>query len=176
VTSLDLGLIGNGSIGALIDADAAVVWCCFPRFDGDPVFCSLLNGGSAGAKTGAFTIELEGGVTGEQHYLHDTPILVTRLHDGKGGGVEITDFCPRYEKDGSLYCPKLLVRQVRPIGGNPNIVVRVEPADDEHARWRDRDAEFVVLDFGGDCNLHAISVLSKTADFAPVCGAIPRIS
>jgi len=130
VTSLDLGLIGNGSIGALIDADAAVVWCCFPRFDGDPVFCSLLNGGSAGAKTGAFTIELEGGVTGEQHYLHDTPILVTRLHDGKGGGVEITDFCPRYEKDGSLYCPKLLVRQVRPIGGNPNIVVRVEPADD----------------------------------------------
>ena len=129
-TSLDLALIGNGSIGALIDAQGAVVWCCFPRFDGDPVFCSLLGGDSPRDEIGAFTIELEGTVRTEQQYLPDTPVLVTRFYDAKGGGVEITDFCPRFEKDGELFCPRLLVRQVRPIGRQPNIRVHVDPAAD----------------------------------------------
>ena len=130
MNSLDLALVGNGSIGALIDAQGAVVWCCFPRFDGDPAFCSLLAGDSPRDALVAFTIELEGAVRTEQQYLPDTPILVTRFYDAKGGGVEITDFCPRYEKEGALFCPKLLVRQVRPIGGRPNIRVRVSPAAD----------------------------------------------
>lgn len=130
VTSLSLGLIGNGSIGALIDAQGSVVWCCFPRFDGDPVFCSLLGGDSRGLRTGVFTFELEGVARIEQQYIDDTPILVTRLIDAKGGGVEITDFCPRYEDAGELFCPRTLVRQVRPIGGKPRVVVRLDPAAD----------------------------------------------
>ncbi len=130
MTSLDLALIGNGSIGALIDAQGAVAWCCFPRFDGDPVFCSLLAGDSPRDALGTFTIELQGSVSIEQQYLPDTPILITRFYDMKGGGVEITDFCPRYENDGEMFCPRLLVRQVRPIGGQPNIRVRVDPAAD----------------------------------------------
>jgi len=129
-TTLDLALVGNGSIGALIDARGSVVWCCLPRFDGDPVFCSLLAGKSSRDKTGTFTIELEGTVKTEQQYLPDTPILITRFYDKKGGGIEITDFCPRFERDGKLFCPSLLVRQVRPIGGKPNISVWVEPAGD----------------------------------------------
>ncbi|HYU54106.1 MAG TPA: glycoside hydrolase family 15 protein, partial [Gemmatimonadaceae bacterium] len=32
------------------------------------------------------------------------------------------------EKDGELFCPKLLVRQVSPIGSHPNIRVRINPA------------------------------------------------
>jgi GH15 family glucan-1,4-alpha-glucosidase len=128
--SLDLALIGNGRIGALVDGEARVVWCCFPRFDGDPVFCSLLDGEPRPDQPGTFSIDLIGVTRREQHYLQDTPILVTRLYDAKGGGVEITDFCPRYAEHGDLYYPKLLVRQVRPIGGKPNIVVRVEPAAD----------------------------------------------
>jgi len=130
VTSLSLGLIGNGSIGALIDAHGSVAWCCFPRFDGDPVFCSLLSGDSPGARPGVFSIELEGVARIEQHYIDDTPILVTRLTDANDGGVEITDFCPRYEESDKLFCPRLLVRQVRPIGGKPRIRVRLDPAAD----------------------------------------------
>ena len=130
MTSLELALIGNGSIGALIDAQGSVAWCCFPRFDGDPVFCSLLTGDSHGARPGVFTIELEGVARIEQHYIDDTPILVTRLIDAKDGGVEITDFCPRYEEGDELFCPRLLVRQVRPIGGKPRLVVRLDPAAD----------------------------------------------
>jgi hypothetical protein len=131
MTSLDLALIGNGSIGALIDAEARVAWCCFPRFDGDPVFCSLLDGEPRPEKPdrpGTFTIELIGVSRSEQQYLQDTPILVTRLYDAKGGGVEITDFCPRFEDQGVMVSPAMLIRQVRPIGGKPKIVVRVKPA------------------------------------------------
>lgn len=128
MTSLDLALIGNGSIGALIDDEARIVWCCFPRFDGDPAFCSLLDGERRPNQPGTFSIELTGVTRREQHYLEDTPILITRLYDAKGGGVEITDFCPRFEDQEKMFSPAILVRQVRPIGGKPNIVVRVNPA------------------------------------------------
>ena len=128
MTSLDLALVGNGAIGALIDAQATVVWCCFPRFDGDPVFASLLGGGAKPERAGLFGIELVGAVQIEQHYAADAPILVTRCYDQKGAGMEITDFCPRFEADGDLLCPTFLVRQIRPIGGKPKIAVRMIPA------------------------------------------------
>ena len=41
---LDLAVIGNGRTAALVDPDARIVWWCFPRFDGDPIFCRLLSG------------------------------------------------------------------------------------------------------------------------------------
>ena len=40
--SLDLAVIGNSRIGALVDTRASIVWMCVPRFTGDPVLCSLL--------------------------------------------------------------------------------------------------------------------------------------
>ncbi|MGD5182367.1 DUF5911 domain-containing protein, partial [Xanthomonas citri pv. citri] len=40
---LDLGVVGNGSFGALIDPQARVVWSCLPTCDGDPTFCALLG-------------------------------------------------------------------------------------------------------------------------------------
>src|SRR5437868_10902124 len=128
VTSLDLALIGNGRIGALIDAQGAVVWCCFPRFDGDPVFCSLLGGDQPPTANGTFRIEMENAERFEQEYLQDTPILVTRLYDQSGNGVQITDFCPRYEKGKELVCPPILVRQLKPIAGRPAVRVQVSPA------------------------------------------------
>ncbi|MDP9204534.1 MAG: glycoside hydrolase family 15 protein [Gemmatimonadota bacterium] len=135
MTSLDLALVGNGAIGALIDAGGTVVWCCFPRFDGDPVFGSLLAGESQSEHAGIFSIELVGADRIEQQYATDTPILVTRCYDKKGGGIEITDFCPRVElqgaeSDGDLDCAPVLVRQVRPLGGKPSILVRVTSAAD----------------------------------------------
>jgi len=50
--SLDLGLIGNGTVASLVDGAGDIVWGCFPRLDGDPAFCSLLGG------AGRFAIEL----------------------------------------------------------------------------------------------------------------------
>lgn len=59
-STLDLALIGNCQVGALIDPAAEIVWCCVPRFDGDPVFCSLLQEHELGSgfRTGPTGISL----------------------------------------------------------------------------------------------------------------------
>ena len=41
--NLNLALIGNCSVGALVDSQATITWACLPGFDGDPVFCSLVK-------------------------------------------------------------------------------------------------------------------------------------
>ena len=75
-SSLDLGLIGNGSIAVLVDAHARIVWGCVPAFDGDPAFCALLSPASTRAAT--TSIELEDMVSSEQEYLPNTAVLRTR--------------------------------------------------------------------------------------------------
>ncbi len=121
MTSLDLALIGNGTIGGLVDPGGTVVWGCFPRFDGDPAFCALLGG------EGVFAVELVDGARQEQEYLPNTPILVTRLFDGAGGSVEVTDFAPRFRQFGRLFCPMMLVRRLKRIAGNPRVRIRLRP-------------------------------------------------
>ncbi|HSJ79306.1 MAG TPA: glycoside hydrolase family 15 protein, partial [Erythrobacter sp.] len=73
---LELWPIGNCQISALIDRVGAVVWSCIPRVDGDPVFCSLVNGDNRDA--GIWQFELIGQVSATQEYIRNTPILVTR--------------------------------------------------------------------------------------------------
>jgi hypothetical protein len=80
--NLDLALIGNGTIAALIDQAAEIKWGCFPRLDGDPAFCSLIQSGkNRDDELGLFGIDLVGCVRTEQEYLTNTPILVTRAFD-----------------------------------------------------------------------------------------------
>ena len=123
--SLDLALIGNCTVGALVDGVGRVVWGCFPRFDGDPVFCSLLR---ADHELGVFAIDIADFDRAEQHYLENTAILVTRLFDRNGGCVEITDFAPRFRLHGRMFRPMMLVRRLRRIGGSPRLTFRLRPA------------------------------------------------
>ena len=125
---LDLALIGNGAIGLLVDPHGTVVWGCFPRFDGDPTFCALLDDPPAGDERGLYGIELQGMVRAEQHYVTNTAVLVTRLTDETGDSIEITDCVPRFVQHGRVFHPVLLVRQVRRVAGSPRIVVRLRPA------------------------------------------------
>jgi GH15 family glucan-1,4-alpha-glucosidase len=122
--SLELGIVGNCTISALIDPQGTVVWSCFPRFDGDPLFCSLLDNGG---ERGFYAVELDDLVEVEQHYLQNTAVLVTRLVDGNGNGVEITDFAPRFFQFGRIYRPTTLMRIVRPFGETPRIRIRLRP-------------------------------------------------
>ena len=124
MTSLDLALIGNGTIAALVDPAAELVWGCFPRFDGDPAFCSLLGG------AGRFAVEVVGRAREEQEYQPNTPILVTRIFDGSGGAVEVTDFAPRFRQFGRTFCPMMLVRRLRRIAGHPRVRIRLHPTRD----------------------------------------------
>lgn len=134
--SLELGLIGNSSVSALVDADGGIVWGCFPRFDSDPVFCSLLDGTPAPDR-GFWRIDLERWVRSEQSYCRNSAVLVTRLFDIDGGEVEITDFCPRFRQHGRMFTPMMLIRRVRRVQGAPRIAVALRPARD----WGARPAE-----------------------------------
>ena len=130
MTSLELALIGNGTIGALINSQGDIVWACFPRFDGDPAFCALLQERTPEKDFGCFSVELLQSVRQEQEYLVNTPILVTRLYDRDGACVEITDFAPRFRQYGRMFCPMTLVRHIRRVAGNPRVRVRLRPAHD----------------------------------------------
>ncbi|MFZ3209658.1 MAG: glycoside hydrolase family 15 protein [Geobacteraceae bacterium] len=124
-SSLDLALIGNCRIAALIDSAGEIVWYCLPRFDGDPVFSSLLQEHETGSGKGYCAIELVDQIKAEQSYLPNSAILVTRITDIKGSVVEITDFAPRFLQHGRVFTPMMLVRQIRRVHGSPRICLRV---------------------------------------------------
>lgn len=122
--SLDVGVIGNCAFSALVDSRGRVVWCCLPRFDGDPVFNALLHSGD---DAGAWCIEIEDFDHAKQWYEPNTAVLRTQLFDSRGQGLEITDFAPRFFSRSRYFRPLTLVRRVRPIAGTPRIRVRLQP-------------------------------------------------
>jgi GH15 family glucan-1,4-alpha-glucosidase len=152
--NLHLGLVGNGSIAALLDPRGRIVWGCIPAFDADPAFCALLE--PTRQPGGDFTIELEDALEGadgtEQQYLPNTAVLRTVLRDRHGGAVEIIDFAPRWHQYDRFYRPVMLVRRVRPIAGSPRIRVRLRPLVDYGARtpettWGSNHIRYLLPDF-----------------------------
>jgi len=122
--SLSLGVVGNCAFSALIDPRGRVVWCCLPRFDGDPVFHALL-GGEDGA--GTFAIEIEDFASSHQRYVPNTAVLETELTDRHGQRLLITDFAPRFPSRGRYFRPTTLVRRVRVLEGTPRVRVQLTP-------------------------------------------------
>lgn len=132
MSSLDLAAIGNCAISALIDRKGDLVWSCFPRFDGEPVFCGLLDGlgeedTARDCRGGVLSIQLSGMARCEQHYIENTAILITVMSDTHGNAVEIADFAPRFPQFERMFQPPTLIRRVRPVQGRPRITVRVKP-------------------------------------------------
>ena len=123
--SLDLWPIGNCQVSALVDTQGRLVWGCVPRVDGDPLFSALLGGDEPQA--GYWAIELEDGVSTDQTYLRNTPILVTRHADASGNALEVVDFCPYFRQRGRKYHPVAFARIVRPVAGSPRVRVRLRP-------------------------------------------------
>ena len=125
--SLSMGVIGNCAISALVDERGRIVWCCLPRFDGDPVFNALLEpGGEDKLNPGAFAIEIEDFHEARQWYEPNTAVLRTQLFDKTGQAVEITDFAPRFFSRSRYFRPMTLVRRIRPIHGAPRIRVMLD--------------------------------------------------
>ena len=73
---LDLAVVGNGRTAALVDPRARIVWWCFPRFDGDPVFSRLLAGDE---EKGFADVVLDRFVQSQSEYLRNTATVVTVL-------------------------------------------------------------------------------------------------
>ena len=124
---LNLGVVGNCAFAALIDRRASVAWACMPRFDGDPLFAGLLEGGSPEEERSRFDVEIEGFDRSRQTYVENTPVLVTTLRDREGRALEVTDFAPRFSQFGRRHRPVALVRILRPLEGQPRIRIRVRP-------------------------------------------------
>lgn len=142
--SLDLAVLGNCEIAALVDAEASIVWCCLPRFDGDPLFHHLVAGSAA--EEGRFSIDVVDRVSTRRRYLPNTAILETDVASN-AGVVRITDHVPRYEHWGRTLRPAMIVRRIEPIAGQPQVTIRVRPLADwgrrrpemtrgsNHLRW-----------------------------------------
>jgi GH15 family glucan-1,4-alpha-glucosidase len=123
IPTLNHGLIGNGSLLALIAPTSAMEWLCLPRFDAPSVFARLLDARAGGV----FRILSEGmEVAGEMAYLPNTNILRTRFTQGDGRW-ELIDFAPRLPKDWGEEGPIRLIRLLRPVGGRVRLSIDFDP-------------------------------------------------
>jgi len=122
--SLDLAVVGNGRTLALVNPLARIVWWCFPRYDGDPVFCRLISGDE---DKGFTDVVLDGLVSSDSEYVRNTALVTTVLTDRQGNAVRITDFAPRFEQFGRTFRPPQLMRLIEPLAGLPRITIRFRP-------------------------------------------------
>jgi GH15 family glucan-1,4-alpha-glucosidase len=118
----DLGLVGNCQFAALVERSGAIVWCCLPRFDSEPVFSTLLDH----EEGGVFTVSPADGTSGSQRYLDNTNVLETTFESAEGA-FRVLDFAPRFQLYDRMFRPTQLVRIVEPLAGAPRIRVRCEP-------------------------------------------------
>src|SRR5271169_6437247 len=81
---LDLAVIGNGRTAALVDPCSRIVWWCYPRFDGDPIFCRLVSGRE---EKGFSDVVLDDMAEYHSEYVRNTAIVSTILTDHQGGKV-----------------------------------------------------------------------------------------
>ena len=121
---LDLAVIGNNRIAALLDTRARLVWWCFPRLDSDPVFCRLIAGDE---EKGFFDVALNGFVNSQSHYVDNTTIVVTLLTAEDGSQIRITDFAPRFRNFDRMLRPPQLMRFIEPVVGLPHVTIRLRP-------------------------------------------------
>lgn len=128
MSNLNLALIGNCQIAALINADAGIVWYCVPRLDGDPVFSALLSG-SDSPENGSCTVEVRDHAGSEQRYRRNSAVVETVLRDGHGGVVRVVDFAPRFTQYGRKFRPVGIVRIIEPMEGRPRMRIRVRPTE-----------------------------------------------
>ena len=85
----DHALLADCHGAALVTRAGAVDWCCFERFDAEPVLWSLLDA----RQGGCFALAPVAAARTQRAYLPETFVLRTE-HHCEGGVVAITDFMP----------------------------------------------------------------------------------
>jgi len=122
----DLGVIGNGVYGSLVDRRGRVVWCSLEGFGADPIFNSLLNNDSD--ESGWFDVTIEDLVRTEQKYIANSAVLVTTLISKNSDVLQVKDFAPRFYQYDRMFHPFQLFRVITRIRGDPIATVRVRPS------------------------------------------------
>jgi GH15 family glucan-1,4-alpha-glucosidase len=124
-----LSLIGNCQIAMLPNDRGEILWGCWPRFDVEPVFHSLLSGEVPETRGGLFRIEQLGAISWSARYLRNTAILETILTDADGNTCRILDCCPRFNRFGRVFRPTMLIRRIEPVSGTPMLRIRLRPGE-----------------------------------------------
>lgn len=127
---LDLAVVGNSEVAAIVDAQARLIWMCLPRPDGDPVFSALLTKDAGDAEHGVFATDLVDLSYTKQAYVRNTAIVETIQRDTRGGTIRITDFCPRFKARGRMFRPMMFVRVIERLEGRPVLRLRLRPTRD----------------------------------------------
>lgn len=122
----DFGLIGDGSTAALVGRDGRVAWLCVPRFDSEPLFCSILDD----ERGGSFLVAPEGLQTSRQRYEGYTGVLITEMKSSSGV-VRVTD-CLSFHAGADLSedVPAArgeLLRCVEVVEGEVDLMFQLEP-------------------------------------------------
>ncbi len=116
----DYGLIGDLHTAVLVGTNGSIDWACFPRFDSNACFASLLGT----EHNGFWQIAPEGDVTSvERRYRPGSLVLETDFHT-TDGVVRITDAMPIREDH-----PRI-VRVVEGIEGSVPMRMRMRPRFD----------------------------------------------
>lgn len=100
----------------------AVVFCCLPRFDSEPIFSTLLDKDDGGS----FSVSPADGSAGVQRYLDNTNVLETRFTTPEGS-FRVLDFAPRFVQFERMFRPTKLLRIVEPLSGTPRIRIQCDP-------------------------------------------------
>ncbi len=117
-------LIGDGVSAALVRADGAIDWACWPRFDSPSVFGALLDPEKGGltAITPAQPFE------SVQRYDDDTNVLETLFTVPGHGVVRVTDYMPWADDPRASIAE--IHRRVQCVEGEVELLVTFDPRFD----------------------------------------------
>lgn len=119
----NMGVIGNCTYLAYIDRKADVKWLCLPRFDSSFLFGSILDEN----KGGHFYIQpASENYTVKQYYIDNTNVLCTEF-DAIDGGFRVIDCAPRMTIHSRQFRPRMLIRKIEKLHGDPLINVVCDP-------------------------------------------------
>ncbi|MFO0562241.1 MAG: glycoside hydrolase family 15 protein [Polyangiales bacterium] len=132
-TTLDHGVIGNGTVLALVRPTTTIDWLCMPRFDSPTVFGALLDEHEGGGFSLLWESKLQ---RGQSRYVRNTNVLRTWF-EREDCAWECFDFAPRTAAGWGVDAPARICRIVRPLRGTLKLSARFDPRTD-YARERPR--------------------------------------
>ncbi len=122
-----LSVIGDRRTAATVAADGTICWWCLPDYDGRPVFGALLDA----ERGGYFRLGPAAAVLGEQKYVPDTAVLMTRWEQ-PDGVVELTDamLWPETDRPPEYRDRRTIVRRLRGVRGGVRCVGSISARPD----------------------------------------------
>ena len=111
------GLIGDLQTAALVSSGGALDWLCWPDFDSEACFASLVGE----QRNGCWTLAPRSYRSAKTRYLPGTLVLETTYEQAFGGSAIVTDFMPVRREHSTL------VRIVRGIKGRTRMRCWIAP-------------------------------------------------